>query len=169
MQITLAKSEDLPLLRAFAERTFREAFEMDNDPVRFDAYCQAAFSSAQFQKELLDPAAQFWLAWEGVELAAYLKLNFADHAPQLKSQRTVKVERLYVDSGFQNRGIGALLLDFAAEQAQIQAASHLWLSVWQARPRSIRFYERCGFAIFTEEVFWLADEAQMDWLMSKKA
>ncbi len=167
MRFTRVTLYELEQLRAFAEHTFRIAFEQDNDPERFEVYCQHSFSVQQMQSELRNPASQFWFAWEAEILAGYLKLNFDEHPTQLGSLQTVKVERLYVDPTLQSRGIGSKMLDFALEQAHEVKAEWIWLSVWQVKPRSIQFYQRCGYEIFGEETFWLAEEAQMDWLMKK--
>lgn len=167
MQITLVQTADLETLRAFAERTFRIAFQAENDPYRFEQYCLNAFSTEQFKNELSHPNSSFWFAWENERLAAYIKLNFDQHPADLGSQNTVQVERLYVEPELQGRRIGEKLLDFAHEQAVLKQADWLWLSVWQARPNSLRFYERCGYQIFGTETFWLADEAQLDWLVKK--
>jgi len=168
MRISQVQLNELELLRSFAERTFRAAFEADNDPVRFEAYCSKAFSLDQFRAELAHPASRFWFGWEGAELAAYLKLNFDQHPPELGNDKTVQVERLYVEPGFQGRRIGELMLDFAYNHALERNADWIWLSVWQDNPPALRFYERCGYEIFGTKTFWLGDEAQTDWLVRKK-
>ncbi|MBC7776790.1 MAG: GNAT family N-acetyltransferase [Phycisphaerae bacterium] len=168
MVIAKALPSDLETLRSFAERTFRIAFEADNEPVRFEEYCSKAFSSEQFRLELEHAASSFWLGWEGETLAAYLKLNFDRHPPELASNKTVQVERLYVEPAMQGRKIGAQVLDFACEQAIEMDADWIWLSVWQDNPPALRFYERYGFEIFGTKTFWLGDEAQTDWLVKKK-
>ena len=168
MRISKVESKDLEILRSFAERTFRLAFEADNDPVRFEEYCRKAFFLEQFRVELDHPASGFWFYWEGDFLAAYLKLNFDKHPEALNSGRTVQVERLYVEPSMQGRKIGEQLLDFALEQAIANQAELIWLSVWQANPPALRFYERCGYEIFGTKTFWLGDEAQTDWLVRKK-
>ena len=67
----------------------------------------------------------------------------------------------------QGRKIGEHLLDFALEQAIANQAELIWLSVWQANPPALRFYERFGYEIFDTKIFWLGDEAQTDWLVKK--
>ena len=167
MRITQVDITDLELLRSFAEHTFRVAYEKENDPVRFEQYCSKSFSKEQVFAEWSHPQSGFWFAWKGDKLAAYLKLNFDQHAEKLHSTRTVQVERIYVEASLQGQGIGERLLDFAHEKAQSLGAEWLWLSVWQARPAALRFYQRCGYEIFDTETFWLADEAQLDWLVKK--
>lgn len=168
MQLERAQLADLEALRAFAEYTFRAAFEASNDPERFGQYCSAAFSAEQFAREMAHPYSAFWLLRDQGELIAYLKLNFDRHPSELNSQRTVQVERLYVAPARQGQKIGEKLLDFAREQALLHQTEWLWLSVWQENPPAVRFYERCGYAIFGTKVFVLGDEIQTDWMMGKK-
>lgn len=168
MLVSKVEIDGLDTLRSFAERTFRIAFEPYNDPVRFEEYCQKAFSTEQFRKEMEHPESSFWWAWEGDTLAAYLKLNFDKHPQGLSSSQTVQVERLYVEPGLQGRRLGERMLDFAFEKATERGVEWLWLSVWQENPPAVRFYERCGYEIFGTKTFWLGEEAQTDWLMKKK-
>jgi len=168
MRISPVQIGDLEVLRSFAERTFRIAFEHRNDPIRFEKYCQESFSTERFRAEIKHPFSTFWFGWEEETLVAYLKLNFDQHPHDLNSTRTVQVERLYVDPAFQGRRIGAKMLDFAHQQAKDIQAEWIWLSVWQATPAALRFYQRCGYEIFGTETFWLADEAQLDWLVKFK-
>ena len=63
MELRKAEFKDMEMLCAFAERTFRTAYESLNEPEPFNAYCQEAFTPEQFRLEMDDPAATFWLAW----------------------------------------------------------------------------------------------------------
>lgn len=165
MEISRVQISELETLRSMAERTFRIAFQASNDPVRFESYCEKAFSIVRFRQELEHLQSQFWFCREEDTLVAYLKLNFDRHPAELESPRTVQVERLYVEPAFQGRRIGEKLLDFAKTQAKMAGAEWVWLSVWQENPPAVRFYERCGFEIFGTQTFWLGDEAQTDWLV----
>ncbi len=168
LTITRAQPADLPMLLAFAERTFREAYEHLNNPVDFKLYCDEAFTLEHFGAEMAHPQSAFWLAHIDGQLVAYLKLNFDRCPPELEGERTVHVERIYVDAPFQGRRIGEKLLDFAHEQARSVGANWLWLSVWQANPPAVRFYERCGYEICGPEYFQLGDDPQLDWVVCKK-
>ncbi len=167
MTITRVQISDAELLRSFAEHTFRVAYEANNNPHDFKAYCEQAFSLIQVKAEIAHPFSAFWFAHIGEQLVAYLKLNFDHHPPELNSRNTVQVERIYVEQAMQGRRIGEKMLLFAHEQAAIAGAEWLWLSVWQANPPAVRFYERCGYQIFGTETFVVGTDAQLDWLMKK--
>ena len=168
MVITRVQMSDAALLRDFAERTFRLAYEDQNDPDDFRDYCEKNFPLSAIEAEILHPHSAFWLAHLDDRLVAYIKLNFDEHPPELHSDRTVQVERIYVDPAFQRRKIGEQMLDFAYEQARLAGAEWLWLSVWQANPPAVRFYERCGYQIFGTEVFVVGKDEQLDWLMKRE-
>ena len=53
-----------------------------------------------------------------------------------------QIAELYVDSFFENQGIGSVLIDFAVEEKQCN-----WLWVLEKNTEAIRFYERHGFAL----------------------
>lgn len=168
--LTLRRVEfaELETLRAFAERTFRIAFEADNDPVHFEKYCREVFTTDHFAAQFRHPQSEFWFGFEDDVLTVYLKLNFDQNPPELADCRTVQVERLYVDSAFQGRRIGEKTLELAHERARAAGAEWLWLSVWEKNPPALRFYERCGYEIFGTEIFWVGDDAQTDRLVRKR-
>ena len=58
-----------------------------------------------------------------------------------------EISMLFVDPCFQNRGIGAALLNFAVE---VHRANVLW--ALEKNVRAIRFYERHGFHVTDEKI-----------------
>lgn len=60
----------------------------------------------------------------------------------------VEISKLFVDPCFQNRGIGAALLEFAVE---VYHADVLW--ALEKNVRAIRFYVRHGFHVTDEKIF----------------
>lgn len=56
-----------------------------------------------------------------------------------------RIQELYVDSFFQNQGIGAALIDYA-----IQKFDACYLFVLEKNERAIRFYQRHGFSLTDE-------------------
>lgn len=56
-----------------------------------------------------------------------------------------RIQELYVDSFFQNQGIGACLIDFAIQKCQAKS-----LFVLEKNAGAIRFYEKYGFALTKE-------------------
>lgn len=71
-----------------------------------------------------------------------------------------EIIKLFVDPFFQDRGIGAKLLEFAVE---IQRANRLW--ALEKNERAIRFYERHGFRLTGEKIF---EEGTTEYLVRMK-
>ncbi len=167
---------DLPALRDLAERTFRDAWQHDNDPEQFEAYCQKNFALETLVAEHAVPGSEFYFALLEERPIAYLKLNLhrlPDPATAVLSADlwpgdTLQLERIYVHQSAQAQGIGEHLLAFTENRARAIGAVWIWLSVWQKAPRTIRFYEKNGFETFGVETFWVGDDPQPDWLMRKR-
>lgn len=167
MNIRKASLDDLDLLRAFAEKTFRIAYEHDNDPLDFEDYCQKAFSREQFGTEMTASDSDFWLGFELESLAGYIKLNYNHHLPEVALEKTVQVERIYIAPELQGKGLGEQFLEFTMQRARELKLNWVWLSVWKKNPRAIRFYERCGYVICGVEIFTVGSDDQEDWVMKK--
>ena len=56
-----------------------------------------------------------------------------------------RIQEIYVDSFFQNQGIGGKLIDFAVQKCQAKS-----LFVLEKNTGAIRFYERHGFVLTQE-------------------
>ncbi len=156
------------ILRDFAEQTFRIAWQDDNEPEEFEAYCRQAFTLEKFHAERAVPGAEFYLAWLDGAVVAYLKLNVGRLPEPWAEGPALQLERIYVDVRYQSAGFGAALLGFTETRARETGAEWVWLSVWQKSPRSIAFYQRNGYEIFGVETFWIGNDPQPDWLMRKK-
>jgi ribosomal protein S18 acetylase RimI-like enzyme len=163
-------------LCSLAERTFRDAWQDDNDPENFEAYCRENFLPEKLSAELAQPGVEYYFALINEQPVAYLKLNIDrplkspgdSESPGDCTSKAVQLERVYVLKDFQGQRVGEKLLQFSEKRCREAGAKWLWLSVWQKSPRSIKFYERNGFEIFGIETFWVGNDAQPDWLMQKK-
>lgn len=71
-----------------------------------------------------------------------------------------EIRKLYVDSFFQNEGIGKKLLDFAKEQLN---ANQLW--ALEKNTKALRFYERNGFHFDGQKCF---EEGTTEYLIHLK-
>ena len=170
LEIRRVQKNEVALLRDLAERTFRDAWQDDNAPDDFEAYCRENFTLEKLGAELAAPAAEFYFALINEQPVAYLKFNIdrLPRSPGAFEGSALQLERIYVLQNFQSQGLGAQLLHFAVERARETGAAWVWLSVWQKSPRTIKFYERNGFSIFGVETFWVGKDPQPDWLMRKK-
>ena len=71
------------------------------------------------------------------------------------------VAQLYVRTGYQRRGIGTLLLDWAKRQSN----GSLWLYTFKRNERACAFYERNGFRAVAcgFEPTWQLEDVRYEW------
>ncbi|MBX2871363.1 MAG: GNAT family N-acetyltransferase [Saprospiraceae bacterium] len=168
IHITPCQPEEVPILRQMAESTFVKAFGAQNTPEDMAEYTAKAFSLATVQQEFDQPDSYFFFAKEGDRPIAYLKINFNQAQSDLREANGMEIERIYVEAGYQGRGIGAQLFDYAWDIALQRAMSYVWLGVWDRNPGAIRFYERQGFQAFSKHTFHLGQDLQTDILMRRE-
>lgn len=157
------------MLRVFAEKTFRVAWEhLNPGKADFEAYCAKAFAPETILQELATPDSRFFAAVDAGKWLAYLKLNYGvPPEAHPETGAALQVERIYVDPDTQSHGVGAQLMAFAEQEARSADLKTIWLSVWTEAPRSITFYEKLGYRTFGTEIFWVGNDPQTDWLMKK--
>ena len=92
-------------------------------------------------------AGMHYLAIVGGELAGTLRFQLEDEEywPDLPAADSAFVHRLAVRRRFAGTGVGAALLDWAAERARTLGRQLLRLDCDWHRPRLRAFYERNGF------------------------
>ncbi|AUC82749.1 GNAT family N-acetyltransferase [Lacinutrix sp. Bg11-31] len=156
---------NLETLTAISKSTFIDAFGSLNNPEEFNSYIEKAFSKKQIEKELLNPNSTFYFAYAEEQIIGYFKLNVKDAQNEIYEQESIELERIYILSQFQNKGLGKLFLNEIIAQAKTHNASFLWLGVWSKNKNAIRFYERLCFKQFDTHAFYLGSERQLDSLM----
>lgn len=160
-----ATIEDLDLLQEIGKLTFTETFAAQNSEENFNQYLEEAFSSKRLSDELLDSHSEFYFAVLQGAVIGYLKLNFGPSQTDLKDNKAVEVERIYVLQAHQGKKVGQLLLDFVIKVAGKAGAKYVWLGVWEENPKAIRFYQKNGFVEFDRHIFRLGDDEQTDLMM----
>ena len=157
------KADEIESLQLISRRTFYETFWMSNSRQDMIDYLENSLSLEALSRELENPNSEFYFLFLDAESAtdfepaAYLKLNFLN----------VELERIYVLSKFQCKGIGRYLLDFSIQLALSRRAPILWLGVWERNYNAIDFYKQNNFQYFGKHTFRLGQDLQTDILMQK--
>ena len=156
---------DLTRLAEISRKTFADAFEKDNRPDDFEAYTDGAFNTKTLSEDLRHPYTTFYFAFKDNDLVGYLKLNENEAQTDLRSEKGMELERIYVLEEFQGEQIGGWMLDQAKQLASYKGKSFLWLGVWEKNPRAIRLYQKHGFSKFGTHPYYIGSDKQTDWLM----
>lgn len=160
--------QDVDTLQQISKRTFYETFSADNTEEDMSKYLNEAFSLSKLTAELSDDNSEFFLALLGENVIGYLKLNYGPSQTELKDERAVEIERIYILKEYHGKNIGQLLLDKAIEMAKQKKADYVWLGVWEKNLRAINFYKKNGFVEFGQHIFKLGNDEQTDIMMKLK-
>lgn len=169
MNIAIKKCtlEDVSELQAISYETFNETFKDQNSPDHMNAYLERAFNRKQLEKELTNPSSQFYFVSVDHEVAGYLKVNTKDAQSEAMGDESLEIERIYIRSKFQKHGLGKILLNKALDVAAACGSKKIWLGVWEKNGNALAFYKKMGFVQTGAHSFYMGDEEQIDFIMTK--
>jgi len=85
-----------------------------------------------------------------------------------KKMYTYKLQKIYVRTDIQGKGLGKMLIDVVVKEAKANNATSLLLNV-NRHNKAISFYEKMGFSIIAEEDIDIGSGYLMnDYVMEKK-
>jgi len=167
IQLLPCTTENLDALQTICRDTFYETFHDQNNEESMTVYLNTAFSSEKLTAELENKQSLFKLLYVDEELAGYLKINTDEAQSELLGPDTLEVERIYILSRFQKLGLGKVLMDEAIKLANEKNKNKIWLGVWEKNLNAIAFYEKAGFKKTGSHSFFMGEEEQNDFIMTK--
>lgn len=165
IELVRATIKDVDQLQEISSKTFYETFSADNTEENMKQYLETSLSTDRLKAELKNEEAEFYFAIIGNDVIGYLKINLGQAQTELKDQRALEIERIYVLQQFQGKKVGQLLYQKALEVAKQKDADYVWLGVWENNHRAINFYRKNGFTEFDKHIFKLGDDEQTDIMM----
>lgn len=161
-------TSDVEKLQKVSRETFKATFDpytAPNDMVRF---LEEDYETVKLVKEIENPNSRFYFLMVQNEIAGYLKINVGDAQTEHLRENALEVERIYLRSNFQHRGLGNVLLDFAEKTAREEGKDYMWLGVYEKNAPAQHFYKRHGFSKVSQHTFQVGSDPQTDWLLVKK-
>ncbi|MBP9925174.1 MAG: GNAT family N-acetyltransferase [Cyclobacteriaceae bacterium] len=168
IEIKEATLQDLPGLREVAISSYSDTFAAFNTPENMLAFFNEAYTEAAFEKEYHEPNSRTYLAWDSNKIVGFLRLRECDEVKTILGTTTVELQRLYVLTAAQGKSVGRLLMEKALGWAWEKKYEWIWLGVWEKNFKAQKFYQKWGFEKFSEHVFQMGDDPQIDWLLRKK-
>ncbi len=165
LEINKAALNDLDQLKRIAGQTFYETFSAVNTAENMKKYLDERFSVEKLTAELTDNNTQFYFATLDNRVIGYLKINFGQSQTELRDDKAVEIERIYVSKEFQGEKVGQMLYDKAIGIARQRNADYIWLGVWEENHKALKFYRKNGFVEFDKHIFKLGDSEQTDLMM----
>ena len=160
-------ANDFDILRELSIRTYYETFAHLSTPEDMAAYLDDAFNIERFSKELDDADSAFYFLYCNEQIAGYLKLNEAPAQTDLNDPFALEIERIYIKSEFQGKGLGQFLMEQAISIATERRKKYAWLGVWEKNEKAIRFYKKNGFYEIGTHTFVMGEDVQTDHVMKK--
>jgi len=161
-------AQDINNLQKISYETFNDTFENQNSPENMKAYLEKAFNKTQLKKELSNPSSCFFFLHYYDKVAGYLKLNIGKAQTEDMGKEALEIERIYIKSNFQKKGLGSVLLNKALEIAEDLNKEKIWLGVWEKNINAIDFYSKSGFIQTGKHSFFMGDDEQTDYVMTKE-
>lgn len=165
IEIKKAAINDLDQLQRIGIQTFYETFSASNTAENMKKYIDERFSLERLTAELIDSNTDFYFATLDNRVIGYLKINFGQSQTELRDDKAVEIERIYVSEEFHGKKVGQLLYDKAIRIARQRNAHYIWLGVWEENHKALRFYRKNGFVEFDKHIFKLGDDEQTDIMM----
>jgi len=157
--------KDLAELQKIGKETFTETFTEHNTKEDLDKYLEESFSNEKLSAELTNPQSCFYFAEEDENIFGYLKINFGDAQTEVKDNKALEIERIYVLQDFHGKKIGQALFEKAIAIATEMKVNYIWLGVWEQNHKALQFYKKNGFVPFDTHIFKLGNDEQTDIMM----
>lgn len=169
MTITIKKCnhKDLHKLQEISYETFNETFKNQNSPENIQAYLKRAFNLKQLEEEVANTSSHFFFVCLHDEIAGYVKVNIDDAQSEDMGNDALEIERIYIKNNFQRHGLGKHLFQIATDIALERNKKKIWLGVWEKNENAITFYKKLGFIQTGAHSFYMGDEEQIDYIMTK--
>ncbi len=97
---------DLEQLQIIGKQTFFETFAAGNTEANLKKYLEEGFTVDKLTGELTNPGSAFYFAKLGNRVIGYLKVNFGRAQTELKDEKAVEIERIYVLKEFHGKQVG---------------------------------------------------------------
>lgn len=163
--ITKINSNQVYQLQEIGKQTFYETFSSENSEENMMNYLEDEFSIEKLQTQLNNKDSAFYFATLNDNVIGYLKINFGQSQTELKDNKALEIERIYVLKEFHGKKVGQLLYNKAIQIAKEKNTDYIWLGVWEENTRAISFYKKNGFIEFDKHIFKLGNDEQTDLMM----
>ena len=143
VEVRPATTSDVPALSALAKRSWFDAFGASVPPDEADAELDATRSEAYFGDALT--CHTILVAEANGVLLGYVQFGEVNIQELEVRPGDQELQRLYVETAEQGRGVGRALMEAALRHPRLADAPRVYLQVWDENERAVRMYERSGF------------------------
>jgi len=165
--VRLATKADIGALVELGGTTFRETYQLTEDPVDMDEYIAREFTLETISTVLSDPLSVVLVALEGEQFVGYAHLVDSSPPPCVTGAAPIELKRLYLREQVIGKGYGAKLMQAVEQVVRDRNNKTLWLVVYSINQRARALYKRWGFVDVGIKDFYFGGRAYPDPVMSK--
>ena len=165
INISQINNHQVHQLQKISKETFNLAFADDNTQENLIDYFEKSFSIVALTKQINDANSRFYFVYHDDALAAYFKINIGESQTEIRANEGMELERIYLYPTYQNKKIGAFIINEVKIKAILEDKKYIWLGVWEHNLRAIKFYENKGFIKFDNHIYYLGNDPQTDFMM----
>ncbi|HEY3897240.1 MAG TPA: GNAT family N-acetyltransferase [Chthoniobacter sp.] len=147
--------DEIPALRALAERIWRVSYAIMLSPAQIDYMLSWMYAPETIAREMAEG-----VLWEGAWLDGEF-VGFHSCTPEPAAHR-LKLNKVYLLPEYQGQGLGQQLLDRVHLLAARCHARQVWLQVNKQNARAISAYCRSGYVVERSAVFDIGGGFVMD-------
>lgn len=159
---------DVKKLQEISRETFKATFAAYTAPEDMKRFLQEDYETQKLTKEIENHNSRFFFLMVKDEVAGYLKVNVGDAQTEQVKPNAFEVERIYLRTKFQHRGLGLVLIKLAEKLATEGQYDYMWLGVYEHNLNAQKFYARDGFKRVGQHTFQVGGDPQTDFLLAKK-
>jgi ribosomal protein S18 acetylase RimI-like enzyme len=162
-----ATSADALCLHALATQVFLDTYARSGIRPIIAREAKVELSEEVFGRLLVDSAHRLLVAEHDGHLVGFVDVGY-DRTHELVAEKdSAELCRIYVQSPFIGRSIGAALLGAAEGEARDAGARAIWLTAWASNERALAFYARRGYRELGAVPFVFEDECYENRLFAK--
>ncbi|SFN34827.1 Ribosomal protein S18 acetylase RimI [Chitinophaga sp. YR627] len=155
-KIEVANVNDIPVIQQLRDEIWRPTYKDLLTPEQIEYMLDMMYSTAALTSQITEKAHRFLLLYDDQRPIGFASYSTTDEAG------VFKLQKIYLHSDYQGKGVGKLLLDNVVERVQAENGNTLELDV--KRDNKARFfYEKQGFTILKEKDtdigngYWMLD------------
>ena len=158
-----ATRSDVPALSELAKRTWSDAFGGAINPNGEAVVLEETRSEGYFANAL--KSAVILVAEHDHALLGYVQLGDVEIPEVQVRSGDQGLQRLYVETAQQRRGLGRKLMQSALQHPRLAQAPRVFLQVWEENESAVRLYESFGFQKVGTTTFTIGSELMEDVVM----
>ena len=163
-----ARPDDALCLGVLSTQVFLDTYCTQGIRPELAREALAKHSVARYEALLADAGTTILVAERAHHLVAFSVVEDGGGHAMLDDAAPAKLDHLYVQEPFTNRGVGRELLRHAEKAAAARGAEQLWLTAWVGNARALRFYPRCGYGDLGETMYTFEGESHANRLFAKR-